>query len=87
MPTILLLRHGHAGSKAQWLGNDVQRPLSRRGVAEANSLVAVLSPFGVTSIASSPYLRCVQTVARSLVNLALKLRRSINCPTRARAEP
>ena len=25
MPTILLLRHGHAGSKAQCVGNDAQR--------------------------------------------------------------
>ena len=73
MPTLLLLRHGHAGSKAQWLGNDAQRPLSRRGEVEANGLVAILSPFGVTSIASSPYLRCVQTVAPLARRLGLEV--------------
>lgn len=42
--------------------NDVRRPLSCRGFTEAEGLVSTLSPWGISRIASSPSLRCLQTV-------------------------
>jgi 8-oxo-(d)GTP phosphatase len=59
---ILLVRHGHAGSKAAWDGDDDVRPLNERGHAEAAALVDVVEPFAPTRIVSSPTLRCIQTV-------------------------
>lgn len=59
---LLLVRHGHAGSKRRWHGDDRRRPLSRRGRAQAKALVGVLAPRRPASIVSSPYLRCLQTV-------------------------
>ncbi len=59
---VLLVRHGHAGSKASWKDDDRLRPLSERGAAEAESLVNILAPFGPVRVVSSPLLRCRQTV-------------------------
>jgi 8-oxo-dGTP diphosphatase len=60
--TILLIRHGKAGSRREWDGDDLLRPLSRPGVAQAHGLVAVLRPYGVRRVLSSPFTRCRQTV-------------------------
>ncbi len=68
---ILLVRHGHAGSKAAWDGDDDVRPLNGRGLAEAEALVDVVQPFGPTQILSSPFLRCVETVQPLAGRLAI----------------
>jgi 8-oxo-dGTP diphosphatase len=59
---LLLVRHGRAGDRALWDGDDRERPLDPRGTEQANALVALLASFPVDAILSSPYLRCVQTV-------------------------
>jgi 8-oxo-dGTP diphosphatase len=59
---LLFVRHGHAGTKEGWDGDDRLRPLDARGLRQAKHLLAVLSPFRPTAILSSPYLRCLQTV-------------------------
>jgi phosphohistidine phosphatase SixA len=59
---VLLVRHGHAGAKRQWHGDDGFRPLDAQGLAQAAALVDLLTPFGPARILSSPFLRCVQTV-------------------------
>jgi 8-oxo-dGTP diphosphatase len=59
---VLLLRHGHAGAKRQWHGDDGFRPLDAQGLAQAAALVDLLAPFTPARILSSPFLRCVQTV-------------------------
>jgi broad specificity phosphatase PhoE len=59
---ILLVRHGRAGSKAGWTGDDRLRPLTARGMSEARALVPLLSSYGPTRILSSPAVRCTQTV-------------------------
>ena len=59
---VLLVRHGHAGTKRQWHGDDGFRLLDAQGLAQAAALVAVLAPFMPARILSSPFLRCVQTV-------------------------
>lgn len=60
---FVLVRHAHAGDKRRWAGPDRQRPLSRRGHAEALGLAEVLAELGVTRLLSSPALRCLQTLA------------------------
>ena len=37
--TILLIRHASAGDRYRWWGDDADRPLDERGVAEAAALV------------------------------------------------
>ena len=59
---ILLIRHGKAGSRREWDGDDSLRPLSRPGVAQAQGLVPLLRPYGVQRVLSSPFTRCRQTV-------------------------
>ena len=60
--SILLVRHGSAGSRSSWSGSDDQRPLDESGVSQAEGLVWLLTRFDVREIVSAPPLRCVQTV-------------------------
>jgi 8-oxo-(d)GTP phosphatase len=59
---ILLVRHGSAGHRSRWKGDDRHRPLDKRGRRQASGLVEALAGHSITRILSSPYLRCVQTV-------------------------
>ena len=59
---VFLVRHAKAGDRDEWSGPDDLRPLSKKGRAQAEGLVAQLGPRGVTRILSSPSVRCVQTV-------------------------
>ena len=59
---VVVVRHGRAGSRAQWRSGDENRPLDATGFAQALWLVGVLIPISPRRIISSPYLRCRQTV-------------------------
>jgi len=59
---VYLVRHAHAGSKAEWDGPDLARPLSETGQRQAAGLVARLRHYPVHRILSSPADRCRQTV-------------------------
>jgi phosphohistidine phosphatase SixA len=59
---VYLVRHAHAGSKADWDGPDQARPLSETGRRQAAGLVARLRHYPVRRILSSPADRCRQTV-------------------------
>ena len=60
---VLLVRHGHAGAKRQWHGDDGFRPLDAQGLAQASDAGPIcLARFAPARILSSPFLRCVQTV-------------------------
>jgi phosphohistidine phosphatase SixA len=59
---VLLIRHGSAGVRAAWTGDDRERPLDEKGVAQAEQLVALLAAYSINRILSSPALRCVATV-------------------------
>jgi 8-oxo-dGTP diphosphatase len=61
--TSVLLRHASAGDRDHWDGPDVLRPLDERGRRQAAELVELLQPFGLRRVVSSPYTRCVDTVA------------------------
>ena len=60
--TIFLTRHAHAGKRSLWTGDDRLRPLSERGVAQADGLATRLGPEHPQRFVSSPYLRCMQTL-------------------------
>ena len=62
MGTFYVVRHAKAGSRGHWTGDDRQRPLSKKGIKQAEALVEILAPFPITAIYSSPFLRCVETV-------------------------
>jgi 8-oxo-dGTP diphosphatase len=59
---VLLVRHAGAGDRHTWEGDDRLRPLDKRGRKQAKGLVALLADYRIDQIASSPYVRCVQTV-------------------------
>ena len=59
---VILLRHASAGDRAEWQGDDVVRPLDKRGHKQALALREALLARGVRRSVSSPYVRCVQTV-------------------------
>jgi 8-oxo-dGTP diphosphatase len=58
----VLVRHGHAGTKEGWAGDDRLRPLDARGGRQAKHLLGVLVPLTPTRLLSSPYTRCLQTM-------------------------
>jgi len=60
--TVLIVRHGTAGRKAKWKGDDRLRPLDKRGRAQAAALVGVLSAFGADRLHAGDRLRCEQTL-------------------------
>jgi 8-oxo-dGTP pyrophosphatase MutT (NUDIX family)/phosphohistidine phosphatase SixA len=60
--SVLLVRHGTAGSRSKWEPDDALRPLDEQGQEQAEELVRLLSRFGVEEIISADYVRCVETV-------------------------
>lgn len=61
--TVLVVRHGSAGSRARYRGDDRVRPLDKRGRAQAEALVGQLLAFGADTVYAADRLRCHQTVA------------------------
>jgi 8-oxo-dGTP diphosphatase len=61
--TFILLRHASAGDRNAWDGDDMLRPLDKRGRKQASKLRDELRARGVKRVVSSPYVRCMQTVA------------------------
>ena len=61
--TVYVVRHARAGSRSRWDGTDDRmRPLTPRGQRQALEIATALAPH-VREVHSSPYLRCVETVA------------------------
>jgi 8-oxo-dGTP diphosphatase len=59
---VYLVRHAKAGERRVWDGADNERPLSRKGWKQAHLVAERLAKKGATSLYSSPYVRCVQTL-------------------------
>ncbi len=74
LPTLLLVRHGHAGSRSDWDGPDDLRPLDARGRAEARRLAEVLPLFAPVEVLSARRARCEQTVQPLAERLGLAVR-------------
>jgi 8-oxo-dGTP pyrophosphatase MutT (NUDIX family)/phosphohistidine phosphatase SixA len=58
----ILVRHGNAGERSTWPGEDRERPLDDVGHAQAEALSAVLAAFRVSRVLSADVLRCLETV-------------------------
>ena len=61
--TVLIVRHGTAGSKSRYKGDDRNRPLDKHGRAQAESLVGQLLSFGAERLYAADRTRCHQTIA------------------------
>jgi 8-oxo-dGTP diphosphatase len=61
--TVFLVRHADAKSRANWPHPDESRPLTKRGVVQAEGLVDLLHRHPIERVLSSPSVRCVDTVA------------------------
>ena len=59
---VYLVRHAKAGDREAWTEADELRPLTKKGRQQAEGLVRVFRGLSVRRIASSPHVRCVQTV-------------------------
>jgi 8-oxo-(d)GTP phosphatase len=69
--TLLLVRHGHAGSRDRWDGHDDARPLDDRGAAEGAALGALLPLYGVQRLVAAPLERCTATLQPAASRLGL----------------
>lgn len=74
-PLVLLVRHGRAGDRGEWAGDDRLRPLDKRGRRQADAIVAPLSGYALTRLVSSPYVRCVQTLEPLAAHLDIPVER------------
>lgn len=61
--TLHAIRHAAAGHRDDSDPNDLARPLTRRGTAQATALVERFAGVRIEAIVSSPAPRCRQTVA------------------------
>ncbi|SEG99135.1 8-oxo-dGTP diphosphatase [Nonomuraea solani] len=59
---LVLVRHGSAGSRSEWDGDDATRPLDTDGGAQAERLATALPAYRPELLMSSPSARCVQTL-------------------------
>ena len=60
--SVYLIRHAKAGDSEAWTEDDRLRPLSKSGRRQAKGLVRMLADRSIGHIASSPALRCLDTV-------------------------
>ena len=70
--TSFLVRHAKAGSRERWTAPDRDRPLTAAGRVQAASLAGLLRP-STRLVRSSPYIRCVETVAPLAEALSLRV--------------
>jgi 8-oxo-dGTP pyrophosphatase MutT (NUDIX family) len=71
---VLIVRHGIAGTKSRYKGDDNNRPLDKRGRAQAESLVGLLLAFGGTDLYAAPRTRCHQTLEPLAEELGVTIR-------------
>ncbi|MFM8279401.1 MAG: SixA phosphatase family protein [Candidatus Limnocylindrus sp.] len=62
---LLFIRHGDAGDPGEWIGPDVERPLTDRGVKQISRLAAGLlaARTKIDAVRTSPARRCGETAA------------------------
>lgn len=60
---VVVLRHGKATAPSDWRGEDATRPLTERGLSQAQGIVATISSWKPKSFISSTAARCRATIA------------------------
>jgi 8-oxo-dGTP diphosphatase len=81
---IYLVRHAKAGERRVWEGDDTERPLSKVGWKQSEAIAKRLAAKGATTLSSSPYVRCVQTLEPLAERLGAEI---LIDPRLAEAEP
>ncbi|WP_214415847.1 NUDIX hydrolase [Sphaerisporangium fuscum] len=71
---FVLVRHGYAGNRQDWHGDDDLRPLDEAGQEQARTVAELLTGYRPTSLVSSPSRRCVQTLLPYAAEEALRIR-------------
>jgi 8-oxo-dGTP diphosphatase len=59
---LYLVRHAKAGERRVWEGDDIDRPLSKKGRKQAELVGRRLANLRPTTLVSSPHVRCVETL-------------------------
>lgn len=59
---VYLVRHAKAGERRLWEGEDEARPLSKYGWKQSQAIARRLGSKRASSLYSSPYVRCMQTL-------------------------
>ena len=59
---VYVVRHGCAGRRGSWSGDDLERPLDAVGRTQSEFLGRLLSRVRPSLVVSSPARRCIQTV-------------------------
>jgi 8-oxo-dGTP diphosphatase len=59
---LYLVRHAHAASRRNWIGDDRDRPLVKSGTMQADALGERLGRVRPARLVSSPFVRCIQTL-------------------------
>lgn len=62
MAQLYLVRHAKAGERRLWKGNDLDRPLSKKGWKQSDALAKRLVKRDPSVLLSSEYVRCIQTL-------------------------
>jgi 8-oxo-dGTP diphosphatase len=62
MDRLFVVRHAKAGERRVWAGDDIDRPLSKKGRKQADLVGRRLAESGATTLFSSPYTRCIETL-------------------------
>jgi 8-oxo-dGTP pyrophosphatase MutT (NUDIX family)/phosphohistidine phosphatase SixA len=71
--TLLLVRHGSAGNKRRWKGDDMLRPLDATGTSSAEHLATVGACYGPRRCLSAEPVRCLETVQPLAARLQVPL--------------
>jgi 8-oxo-dGTP diphosphatase len=70
--SLFVVRHAKAGSRHDWAGDDdAERPLTKSGRRQADALAERLAGAGIGGLWSSPYVRCMQTLAPLAARLGM----------------
>jgi 8-oxo-(d)GTP phosphatase len=72
--TVLIVRHGRAGRKSRYKGDDRKRPLDKHGRAQAESLIGQLLAFGGDDLYAASRTRCHQTLEPLAEELGVTIR-------------
>jgi 8-oxo-dGTP diphosphatase len=59
---LYLVRHAKAGERRTWTGDDVDRPLSKKGHKQSELVGKRLATASPPTLLSSRYVRCIQTL-------------------------
>ncbi|MER7131068.1 NUDIX hydrolase [Streptosporangium saharense] len=71
---LVLVRHGMAGSRQEWEGDDDERPLDEVGKLQAEVLTDALAAYRPVDLISSTSTRCVQTLEPYAESAGLEIR-------------